>query len=148
MFSIIDAIAMAWIDWRYAKQSRKFADEHPEYGLEFTEAKIDKDGLYLSGSSPAIVFLAEEAAKMLGRADAQNYLEISLLPHLSTELRPIRLTVQYDDGKSPARVNSDLFKAIVMLYRKHPADVAEVCDDFLDRSGALLGKVRKWAADE
>jgi hypothetical protein len=36
-----------------------------------------------------------------------------------------------------------LFKVLVTLYRESPLTVANLCDDHLDRSGALLGRVRE-----
>jgi hypothetical protein len=37
-------------------------------------------------------------------------------------------------------------KALAVLYQTCPKDVANVCDEILDRSGALLGRVRALAA--
>jgi hypothetical protein len=36
-----------------------------------------------------------------------------------------------------------LREALVMIYRESPAAVARVCDEFLDRSGRLLGEIRQ-----
>lgn len=36
---------------------------------------------------------------------------------------------------------------LVALYRDHPAAVAKVCDETIDRSGALLGEIREAARE-
>lgn len=39
-------------------------------------------------------------------------------------------------------------QGLAILYRKHYQDVAHVCDEVIDRSGALLGRVRTIARTE
>lgn len=34
-------------------------------------------------------------------------------------------------------------EGLVRIYRAAPAAVARVCDEFIDRSGALLGEIRR-----
>ena len=37
-----------------------------------------------------------------------------------------------------------LRELVVLLYRERPVVVARLCDEKVDRSGRLLGEVRKW----
>lgn len=145
MLQLLDTAALKWLEWRYDSKAKKYANEHPEHGFVLHRAEIGEDGMFVDGTSPAIAFLAAEASKMLKNGNAQNYIQFDMVPHIASELRAIRVTVQYADGKSPAQVNEEFLDALVTLYKKHRVDVAQICDESLDRSGALLGKIREMA---
>jgi hypothetical protein len=52
--------------------------------------------------------------------------------------------VKPDEPVRTITVDRDLAKKLVPLYRVYPAIVAQICDEILDRRGALLG----WVRDE
>lgn len=46
--------------------------------------------------------IAQDMASLLNKNNAKNYIELDVMPRLDRNLRPIRLTVQWSDGLSPA----------------------------------------------
>lgn len=126
MLQLIDAIALWWLNWRYDHKIKSFSAEHPEYGLELKKAVIAEDGMYVCGTSPAIAYLAAEAAKMLDRANASNYTQFDLVPHIASELRAVRVTVQWANGMSPAMRADKLADAGAGLITSL-ADIYKLC---------------------
>jgi hypothetical protein len=66
--------------------------------------------------------------------DASNQLETDLELVISDQLNKSERIIA-----SPEKI----FDRLIKLYKKNPTGVAEVCDEVLDRSGALLGLIRK-----
>ena len=48
-------------------------------------------------------------------------------------------------GSFPMASPENIFERLVKLYPDNYVCVAKICDEVLDRSGALLGEVRKAA---
>jgi len=48
-------------------------------------------------------------------------------------------------GSFPMASDDKIFERLVALYKDNYVCVAKMCDEVLDRSGALLGEVRKAA---
>lgn len=99
MLKIIDRLAGLWLDWRMDQESVK-NPVMKEFDLK--KAEFDENGFHAIASFPGIAILADEAANMLTASSAKNYLEFDMMPRLDRGLRPIRVTVQWAEGESPA----------------------------------------------
>lgn len=100
MLTLIDKLAGWWLDWRF----KQFAEIPTELGnFELKKVVLEDDGLTVEGVSPVVAVLAEQAAMMLQKGNAENYLEFDMMPRLDRGLKMIRVTVQWAHGKSPAQ---------------------------------------------
>ena len=52
--------------------------------------------------TPAAVIIADEMAAMLDKANAENFVQFDFMPRLDRGKRPVRVTVQWAHGMSPA----------------------------------------------
>ena len=57
---------------------------------------------------------------------------------------------EYSDLQKPVYPSEEetanfkvVYKRLIELYKENPSFVAKVCDEILDQSGALLGRIRK-----
>lgn len=102
MFQLIDKLAGWWIDWRMSQISKGDPDLENFKKLDIKDIKINQDGFDLFAVSPAIAILAEEAAGMLQANNAKNYVQFDMMPRVDRRMKPIRVTVQWKNGESPA----------------------------------------------
>ena len=112
MLEMIDRLAGWWLNWR---MDHTIA-QHPEldeFGLK--KAEFDENGFHLIASFPGVVVLADEAARMLDASDVENYIEFDMMPRLDRGLPPVRVTVQWANGMSPAQKVAMLEKRIKEL---------------------------------
>lgn len=101
MLTLIDKLAAAWLDWR----TGRMIDADPALQrLELRRVEIDTNGWTMTGISPTIAILAEEASAMLNAAEAENYLQFDMLPRADRNMRAVRITVAWANGKSPAQL--------------------------------------------
>ena len=100
MLEMIDKLAGWWLDWRIGHAIAQHPELH-EFGLK--KAEFDENGFHVVASFPGVVVLADEAARMLNANGAENYVEFDMMPRLDRGMRPIRVTVQWADGMSPAQ---------------------------------------------
>jgi|SRR6185503_3035452 len=98
MLHLIDKLAGWWLDWRAGRAA--VSDELRQFGLK--EAHATPEGITLLAVAPAVAIFADQAASLLDAHDAKNYLEFDLLPRPDRGLRPVRITVQWANGESPA----------------------------------------------
>ena len=98
MFEILDRLAGWWLDWRTEKKI--MAD--PSLRESLKEFHYHRNGAEMTFISPAIAVMADEASQMLERNHAENYVQFDMMPRVDRGLRPVRVTVQWADGKSPA----------------------------------------------
>lgn len=112
MLELIDRLAGWWLDWRidWAIHSKP---ELKQAGLK--GAEFDENGFHLIASFPGVCILADEAAEMLEANNAKNYVEFDMMPRIDRGLRPVRITVQWAIGKSPAQRVVELEKHIEEL---------------------------------
>ena len=64
---------------------------------------------------PGVATMAEQAGKFLKAHNAENYVQFDLMPRLESNLRPIRVTVQWASGLSPAMKNAEQGRAIEQM---------------------------------
>jgi hypothetical protein len=146
MFQLVDALALKWLDWRYDGKAQAYAKEHPEQGFVLHRAEIGEDGMFIDGTSPAIAFLAAEAAKMLDRANASNYLQFDMVPHVAADLRAVRVTVQWRNGLSPAQ-RADKLNEFVLAFdtwdQSPELCVGPLFDAMIEARSKISSAVRK-----
>jgi len=100
MLRMIDRLAGWWLDWRMDR----IIKNHPaaqELGLK--RAEVDETGYEIIVTSPDIIYLADQAADLLESQGAENYVQFDMMPRADRGLRPIRVTVQWAHGQSPAQ---------------------------------------------
>lgn len=115
MLHLIDKLAGWWLGWRMDR----FAKNDPactELGLKRVE--VGDNGYKIVATAPAIVYLADEAASLL--EGIENYVQFDMMPRIDRGLRPVRVTVQWASGKSPAQRVSELIAALTPFA--HAAD--------------------------
>jgi hypothetical protein len=113
MKTILDRLAHWWIDRRLAVA----AAERSAPGFEWTHMEFTADGMTATGTSPAIAYLAAEASAMLERGNAKNYIQFDMLARAGTP--PVRVTVQWAHGVSPAQKAFELEEALKDMVQQH-----------------------------
>jgi hypothetical protein len=107
MLQLIDRLAGWWLNWRL---DREVATNPELEEFKLRRVEIEDGCLNIAATAPFVVGLADEAARLLKGYNAQNYLEFDMLPRIDRGLRPIRITVQWAEGESPA-MKAARFKA-------------------------------------
>lgn len=108
----LDRLAGWWLDWRTdraARQDPRFSD----FGLTKFEATGKSQELVISTEMVAII--ADHAATMLQENNAENFVQFDMMPRLDRGLRPVRVTVQWAYGLSPAQKCAQLEKKVAEL---------------------------------
>ena len=99
MLGWIDRIAQGWLDWRM---------DHRKYDVGFKRMEIGPDGMVAEFVSPASAVLADQCSVMLTKANAKNYVQFDMYPSVAHGIDPVRVTVQWARGESPAQQNERL----------------------------------------
>lgn len=99
MAHMIDSLAGKWLDWRMGSAIN--ADPELEE-MQFKRMEVTEGGYTLVAMHPAIAVLAADAAQLLNDAKAENYVQFDMMPRLDRGIRPIRVTVAWANGLSPA----------------------------------------------
>lgn len=99
ILDMIDRMAGRWMDWRTGQKLEKDSELR-----EFNLKRFDQtpEGYTIMATAPGIAILADQAAQLLVANNAKNYVQFDMLPRLDRDLRPIRVTVQWAGGESPA----------------------------------------------
>ena len=109
----IDALACRWLRWR---QTRAVLSDPTLASFRVLSATLHmEDGATakILLEAPSLIVLAEEAVALLRAYNAPNYVQFDMLPRLETPPRPVRITVQWADGESPARKAARLEAALL-----------------------------------
>jgi hypothetical protein len=109
MFEWLDFLAARWLNWRTDRMARN-NPQIQELGIQ--QIQYDETGFHLLASFPAVTTLADEAAALLGANQAENYVQFDMVPRIDRGKRPIRVTVQWADGESPASKAARLEKEL------------------------------------
>lgn len=123
LLKILDGWVSKYTDWRMNMLFKPSADAADQIMLR--KAVFDANGFSFDLEtktyiSEGIAILAQEAARMLDMSKADNYVQFDMLPKLSRELRRVRVTVQWANGKSPAQKAADL-SAVLERIANHEA---------------------------
>lgn len=99
----------AVMDWRKVNDPewRAITDLH------FHSAEMRGGALYVNAESKAVAYIANLCAAMLRANDAANYVQMDMFS--PEHERPIRFTVQWAWGESPAEQNARLRKELAAL---------------------------------
>lgn len=101
----LDRLAGWWLDWR-TERVLAGDEELTQFNLKRFEAS--EAGMQITAVAPGIAILADQAAQLLKAVDAENYFQFDMMPRLDRGLPPVRVTIQWARGKSPAQVVADL----------------------------------------
>ncbi len=99
MLELIDRLACRWLDWR-TDHTIKNDPALQEFGLK--RMSVTPDGWEMTFVTPAAVMIADEMAAMLDEANAENFVQFDFMPRLDRGKRPVRVTVRWAWGMSPA----------------------------------------------
>ena len=124
MLNLIDKLAGWWLDWRMSNKVKN-APELQEFGLK--KAEYDNNGFHLIASFPGLVMLADSAAEMLQANNAKNFVQFDMMPRLDRGKKPIRVTVQWASGMSPATKAAKLQDAWEQAVNLYP-DIERLLD--------------------
>lgn len=111
--NLIDRFA----EWWLAKSTERYIKHNPEISEKFQlkRAEFTPGGMDILMLCPDIVMLANEAAALLRKNNAKNYVQFDMMPRLDKGVKPIRVTIQWAEGMSPAVKNAELEKKIKVL---------------------------------
>ena len=117
--SISEFITWLALKWIGRVQSKRLANLPPDFTsfqrLDFKPGSFEAEVKF---QTPDVINeFALQAARMLTDNDAENYVQIDLWPKCQL-LDPIRLTVQWAMGESPAVMNARLRKELAELKAK------------------------------
>ena len=115
MLEILDRLAGWWIDLRMEQAVRSLPPEMQE--LKLHRVTVGTNGFEVVMIAPAVVLLADQAAELLNQQNAQNYVSFDLMPRLDRGKPPIRVTVQWAHGESPASKAARLEAELLALRR-------------------------------
>lgn len=123
MLEIIDRLAGWWMDWRTDQAVKSLPPEMRELNLR--KAHIDTREWEIVMTAPAIVYLADQAVDLLNQQNAKNYVSFDLMPRLDRGKPPIRVTVQWANGESPASKAARLEDELARLKAAQQAVAAD-----------------------
>ncbi len=110
---LIDKLAAGWINWRMYRVASKDPDWKELTELHIKSIEVtDTNGINILGTAPAVAYLADEAAELLTKNDAKNFIQFDMMPRIDRGLKPIRVTVQWASGLSPAEKCAGLERQI------------------------------------
>lgn len=108
MLGWLDALARLWLRWRMRVRCTQ-----DEQLLEFVSAHARQNGMDITLKSPMVVVFANEAAAMLERHNAKNYLEFRMMsPDYD---QPILVTIQWAYGQGPGERSLALEREIALM---------------------------------
>jgi len=99
--NIIDKLAFWWLDWRHDRALKKLPGN-----IEWKTLHFDENGMSAEGISESVALIGAECSRMLEVNNAPNYFQFDIMP--AHGVRPVRVTVQWASGESPAEQNARL----------------------------------------
>lgn len=112
MLYLIDRLAGWWFD----RRNEQIVAAHPEwdeFGLEKFECTAE--GWEIALTTAGAASLADTLSKFLQVSNADNYVQLDVLPRPDRGLRPVRVTVQWARGMSPAQKAAQLEERVEEL---------------------------------
>lgn len=108
----LDGLAGKWLNWRLDQESK-----HNPVFKEFKLKKLEMHGSTFNMvlEHPVVAIMADECAQFLTENQAQNYVTFDMMPRIDRGLKPIRVTVQWASGVSPAEKASRLEQLLIDL---------------------------------
>jgi hypothetical protein len=118
LMNMIDRLAGAWMNWRVSRNIATSDD--PEItkfrvkGIELTEEQGRWDAA-IRVEAPGLTMLAGEAAALLGAVNAENFFQFDGMPPPHIAKYPVRITLQWARGMSPAEKCAKLERELKAL---------------------------------
>jgi len=119
----VDVQCRRWRSWR-AMRLIKADPLLSEVCLKSIEFKDET--LKMVMTAPALMVLAQEAAHLLALFDAKNHLEFKMITTDPLPPRLMRITLQWDDGESPAEKAVRLEAELAEVKRSVAASVPRI----------------------
>ncbi len=107
-----EALIARWINWRMDRRIKKAIASGEMPDIELRKFVTSGKDMEILMAHPGVATMAEQAGKFLKAHNAENYVQFDLMPRLESDLRPIRVTVQWAGGLSPAVKNAQQAKVI------------------------------------
>lgn len=107
-----EALIARWINWRMDRRIKQAIKSGEMSDVELKRFKIDGKDMEILMAHPGVLSMVEQASKFLKAHNAENYVEFDLIPRLASDLRAIRVTVQWAGGLSPAAKNAEQAREI------------------------------------
>ena len=105
--------------------------------LELKKFSATGRDVELLAMHPAIAAIAEQAVSFLQVHNAENYVQFDLMPRIDRGTRPIRFTVQWASGLSPAEKARKLAEQLADLRSRATVDKITEYAGLLDATRAL-----------
>lgn len=140
IFKAITWLAATWIAWMQRRRLKNSGIPEPK----FRRMNVEDGVIHMEFEPPpeVISVLAIESARLLTEHDADNYVQIDLVPQCQI-LDPIRLTVSWAIGEMPAEKASKLEARVTeldRLLRRWVANHYGLAEpDLVDETRAALG---------
>ena len=106
MWNWIDILARKWLSWRTTRAIKSDILLDAKFKQMHLDAEANE--FTYEFASGYVGHIARELAEFLGKFSAGNYVEVDFVPPTGGKIRPVRVTVQYADGMSPAEKNKHL----------------------------------------
>lgn len=110
-----EALVARWINWRMDRRIKRAIASGEMPDIELRKFAVNGRDMEILMAHPGVAAMAEQAGKFLKAHNAENYVQFDLIPRLESDLRPIRVTVQWASGLSPAMKNVEQARAIDLM---------------------------------
>ena len=97
MLNVIDFLFGKWLSWRVDDAYQK---ANIEGKLQIKKFTLEDDAIETLLNAPDLVFLAEQAAKLLDDHQQDNFIQFDMLPKDDSR-GSVRITIQWAHGESP-----------------------------------------------
>lgn len=119
---LIDRAASWWLNWRTDRAITGAIKSGRMEDLELKKFSATGKSVELLAMHPAIATIAEQAVSFLQVHNAENYVQFDLMPRIDRGTRPIRFTVQWASGLSPAEKARKLAEQLADLRSRATVD--------------------------
>ena len=120
LFALIDWASGKWLDWRTDQAVKELPHELKKFDLKKLEMKDST--IEILAEVPAIAEIANQIASALEKHNIKNYISFDMMPRWDHAIRPIRVTVQWANGESPATKAARLEAEVKTLREKVESD--------------------------
>jgi len=130
ILNLIDRLAGKWFDWRADMMAK---DDHEE--ARFRKVEVTQNGIEMDIIHSGVATFADNFSELLDKNNIKNYLQFDIKPRPDRNIKPIRVTVQWAIGKSPAEINAILKNGLLDIARGISTNSANKARDILGQCG-------------
>jgi hypothetical protein len=102
ILKLIDRFAGHWIDYRTRRNAQKIGLYDKLNDMSVDGFKAQNGNIEMVLKHPDICLVASGFAAILSESNAENYVQFDMMPRADHAIKPIRVTIQWADGLSPA----------------------------------------------